>query len=36
MPNLRFTKYNNKSPNVCLKAKENPLIFFALTHINYF
>jgi len=32
MPNLRFTKYNNKSTSVCLTVKENPLGFFALTH----
>lgn len=31
-PNLRSTKYNNKTSSLCLMAKENLLIFFALTH----
>ena len=31
IPNLRFTKYNNKSTSVCLTIKENLLGFFALT-----
>ena len=35
MPNLRFTKYNNKSFSICLMAKENPIVFFTLTHANY-
>ena len=35
MPNLRFTKYNNKSSFVCLTVKENLLVFFTLTHTNY-
>ena len=30
MPNLRFTKYNNKSTSVCLTVKETPIVFFAL------
>ena len=33
MPNLRFTKYNNKSTSVCLTAKEKLLVFFTLSHI---
>ena len=32
MPNLRSTKYNNKTSSVCLTAKENLLIFFTFTH----
>ena len=30
MPNLRFTKYNNKSTSVCLTARENPSWFSLL------
>ena len=39
MPNLRFTKYNNKSSCVCLMAKENLIVFFGLqptTLLNIF
>ena len=28
--------YNNKSFSVCLTIKENLIVFFALTHTNYF
>ena len=30
MPNLRFTKYNNKSTSVCPTARENPSWFSLL------
>ena len=35
IPNLRFTKYNNKSSYVCLMVKEKLLIFFTLIYTNY-
>lgn len=36
MPKLKLTKYNNKPSCACLTAKENRIVFFSLTHANYF